>query len=471
MPTELRPPQNVLRTAHLERRDTKAYNPVLAARPAVNQDRSSTGLGGIFAEEFFCERTDMKNSPLKRRTFLQTMGSAAATTASLQAAEDKQARASDRPIRVGLIGCGGRGTYLADQTARLKAEGERVEIAAVCDIYQPRLERAAARFGATPYTNSNDLLASSNLDAVIVATPDRWHVPHSLAAVRSGKDVYCEKPLSHWKQFDQLKELVQELKQRKAVFQVGAQRVSSPMWSQAGERIRAGALGKITHAQTGYFRHGDGGERGMPIDDPAARPGPQLDWDAFQGDAPKQPFDVSRFFQWRMYLDYSGGPSTDLYPHPMTRLFKALGVGLPKKVVAVGGHYFYDGGRDVPDTFDLLIEYPSGLTVAVLGTITNDTGLDTVIRGTEVTLRCTGDSQLVLTPQPGSKQGGRAFGRDTTVQDHLRDYFQCIRSRQEPRGNIQLGYAVQVPLIMGMLSWHENEVAFFDESKQEIRLA
>ncbi len=406
----------------------------------------------------------------KRRDFLVSLGTVPAA-ARLGAAQNSSSQGQTRVLRLGLIGCGGRGAYLARAANQLNDSGAAVTITAVCDIYQPRLERAATSFRAKEYARSADLVRAPNVDAVIIATPDRLHVYHALEAVRAGKDVYCEKPLTHWSQFNQLKELVREVRRRKTVFQVGAQWVSDPMWTRAAQEIRKGAIGKVVHAQTGYFRHGDGGERGMPVDDPNAQPGRGLDWEAFQADAPRRPFSVSRFFQWRMYMDYSGGPVTDLYPHPLTRLLKALGVGLPKKVVATGGKYFYNGERDVPDTFDMLVEYPEGLTVAVLGTIVNDTGIETVIRGSKGTLTFSGEARLSFMPQPGEDGLRRSFGTDRTVQDHLANFIHCVRTRETPICDIELGYAVQTPLIMAMRSYLEGKVAWFDPDKEEIRLA
>jgi len=402
----------------------------------------------------------------RRREWLRGLGAAAAVPLTAASAPSPE----HRPLRLALIGCGARGSHLAGQVAELKRRGEPVELAAVCDIYQPRLERAATKFSAKDFKDSAVLLREAPVDAVIIATPDRLHVHQVLEAVRAGKDVYCEKPLTHWAQFDLLKELRSEVRRRKTVFQVGAQWVSNPIWTRAAEQIRKGAIGKVVHVQTGYFRHGDGGERGMRIDDPNAEPGRGLDWEAFQADAPRRPFTVSRFFQWRMYMDYSGGPSTDLYVHPMTRLYRAIQPGLPRKVVAIGGKYVYNGDRDVPDTFDLLIEYPQGMTVAVLGTLGNDTMIDTVIRGTEGTVRFTGEAALEFTPQPGSKQPRRSLGVDVTVQDHLADFLRCIRTREAPRADLELGYQVQVPVIMAMRSYVENKVAFFDAATEEIRL-
>ena len=403
-----------------------------------------------------------------RRHFIQAVTTTAASSSAAAAA--RGAGSGKDRIGVGLIGCGSRGSHLAKVVKQLSEDGEKADVVAVCDIYRPRREKVARRFSARGYRTSSELLEDPRVDAVIVATPDRVHVYNSLEAVRAGKDVYCEKPLTHWRQFDKLKELVREVRDRQTVFQVGAQWASDPFWLKAAELVRQGAIGKPVHAQTGYFRHGDRGERGMRIDDPGAKPGKDLNWDAFQADAPQRPFSVSRYFRWRMYMDYSGGPSTDLYPHPMTRLFKVLGVDFPKKVVAVGGKYVYDGERDVPDTFDLLIEYPEGLTVAVLGTIANETGLDTVVRGTEATLTFE-ESALVIQPQSATGKPRRRERLRRDVPNHMGNYLECIRSRGKPNADIEISYRVQVPLMMSMLSFVEGKVACFDASDETIHLS
>ncbi len=397
-----------------------------------------------------------------RRQFIGGIGAAGAGLRTARAAVETKRG-------IGLIGCGTRGTHLADVVRSLAEEGEPADIVAVCDIYQPRRERAARRFGAKAYANVSEMLRDPRVEGVIVATPDRVHVFNSLEATRAGKSIYCEKPITHWKQFDKLKELVREVRARKNVVQVGAQWVTDPVWLRAADMVRKGAIGRPTHAQCGYFRFGDGGERGMPVEDPNASPGPALNWDAFQADAPQRPFSVSRYFQWRMYMDYSGGPSTDLYPHPMTRLFKVLGVNFPSKVVAVGGKYVYNGERDVPDTFDLLIEYPEKLTVAVLGTITNQTGLDTIVRGTEGTLTFK-DGGFLIEPGPGSPRRRASASLVTQERDHIRNFLECMRTREKPNCDIELAYRVQIPLIMSMMSLTEGKVAYFDAATETIRM-
>lgn len=413
-----------------------------------------------------------------RRDFLRAVGTAAAAGAALSTAvrpltASPQTQSGGKPLRVGLIGCGGRGNTLLRSVSQLIQQGEPAEIAAVCDIYQPRLERTATRFQAKSFGNAGELVRDPGIDAVIIATPDRVHVFNALDAIRAGKDVYCEKPLVHWQQLDKLKELRQAAREHRTVFQVGAQWVSDPIWEQSAKLIKDGGIGKPVHAQTGYFRRGDGGERGMPIDDPNARPGVGLDWDAFQADAPRQPFSISRFFQWRMYMDYSGGPPTDLYAHPLTRLLKALDPGMPETVVAIGGRYRYNGERDVPDTFDMLIGYRQGLSVSVLGTIINDTGIETVVRGTEGTLTFPGEgkTEISIEPQPDTNGRARSVSSKEYVLDHMKNFLSCVRTRQTPVGDIELGFGVQLALIMAMQSYVNGKVARYDAANEEILLS
>jgi len=400
-----------------------------------------------------------------RRQFLTALGatSAAPSTASSQAA------APGKKINVGLIGCGNRGSYLASAAKELGKQGEPVDVVAVCDIYQPRLERLSTKLSARYYKDSRELVGDREVNAVIVATPDRLHAYHALEAVRAGKDVYSEKPATHWQQFALLKELVREVRAAKAVYQMGTQRLSDPIWRQTEAMIRRGDIGKPMHAQMGYFRLGDSGERGMPIDDPNAQPGPDLNWKAFLADAPDRPFDVSRFFQWRMYLDYSGGPCTDNDVHFLALIIKALGAGFPRKAVALGGRYVYSGAREVPDTFDMVFEYPEGLNLTFLGTYGNDSGMETIIRGSEGTWTLP-KAEATAEPLARSGKPRREFGRIDVNREHLRDFLHCVQTRQQPQGSIELAYRTQVALIMAMRAFMESKVAYFDPDKEEIRL-
>lgn len=416
--------------------------------------------------------SDTNSSPgFKRRSFLGALGSTAAAGAA-NAQETPAAKPASKRIRVGLIGAGNRGSYLARASDQLGKDGEDIEIVAICDIYQPRRERVATRFRAKEYKRSIDLVNDPNVDVVLVATPDRLHATHALEAIRAGKDVYSEKPATHWQQFDQLKELVRAVREHKTVYQMGTQRLANPVWRQAADSIKRGSIGKPVHVQMGYFRRGDSGERGMPIDDPNAKPGPDLDWEAFQGDAPRHSFSIERFFRWRMFMDYSGGPCTDNNVHFLSLMIKALGLDFPSRVVALGGKYVFNGDREVPDTFDMVAEYPSGLNFVFMGTYANDVPVDTVVRGTEGTLTVKDEPDGMVQPLAGITRRPQGLGYGIDVNsEHLRDFYRSVRTREKPQGDIELAYRTQVLLMMAMRSFLERKVAAFDAAAERIVMA
>lgn len=420
-----------------------------------------------------------------RREFLSTAATIAATMAAggvfVRAAETASNSPNQR-LGVGLIGCGGRSGAHQQYVSWLKTQKKYpVEIVAACDVYRPRVQNVAKNFSCKAYTSHKELLADPAVDIVCIATPDHHHGYQAIDAVRAGKDVYCEKPVTHWRQFELVKKLAEEVNKSGRVFQLGTQGMSDTAWHQARKLIADGLIGQPILAECGYFRVGDWGERGMPIDDPNAKPGADLNWEAFLGDAPKRPFDLSRFFRWRMYEDYAGGPVTDLYPHSLTPVVSMLGVSFPKMVVATGGMFRYTE-REVPDTCNLLVDYPQKLTVAVLGTQGNNyfgtpergsPGRSPIIRGWEGTITFQGN-QIVFTPAEGGKSKQRLtfpieHGEDPT--GYWENFLDCCRKRQtKTLSPADLAYHTQTALIMGALSLREGKLAKFDAEKQQIVL-
>ena len=152
------------------------------------------------------------------------------------------------------------------------------------------------------YRAHEELLADPKVDVVCIATPDRLHAPQAIDAVRAGKDVYCEKPLTHWAQFDLARQLEAAAEETGRIVQVGTQYMADENYAKVAQMIRDGIIGKPVHAQLGYFRRGDWGER-MPIDDPNAQPGSGPRLGTVSGRrSPSRLQRVSRFFQWRLYL-------------------------------------------------------------------------------------------------------------------------------------------------------------------------
>ncbi len=325
-----------------------------------------------------------------------------------------------------------------------------------------------------------ELLADPAVDIVFIATPDHHHGHQALAAVRAGKDVYCEKPITHWRQFELTKQLAQEAAASGRVFQCGTQGMSDSAWKQIGQLVREGLIGQPVHAECGYFRVGDWGEAGMPIDDPEAKPGADLDWEAFLGDSPKRDFDVSRFFRWRMYEDYAGGPCTDLFPHTLTPVMHMMNAGLPSLAVATGGMFRYQE-REVPDTFNMLVDFPEKFTIAVLGTQGNDyQGTEQrgsasripIIRGWDGALTVKND-EIEFSPAHGSDKKAQRIPieKSENLLHFFQEFIACSRAGDPNTSSpVQLAYHVQTALIMSYLSLREGKAVRFDHEKEALVL-
>ena len=418
-----------------------------------------------------------------RRTFIYTAGGmAAGTVLSRFALGQTPVGANDR-IGVGFLGCGGRGSYHAKELSGMRDRGEAIDLVAACDTYRPRMNALATKYAMKPYWAQQELLADANVDVVCIATPDHIHGQQAIDAVRAKKDVYCEKPFTHWRQIELTKAACDEIGKSDRVFQLGTQGLSDPVWHEMAKFIKDGLIGQPIHAECGYFRVGDWGERGMPIDDPNVKPGDDLNWDAFLGDAPKRDFDVSRYFRWRMYEDYSGGPVTDLFPHSLTPVVFMLNIGVPSQAVGIGGIYRYPE-REVPDTFNMLLDYPEKLTLAVLGTQGNNMqgahgrgagGRCPHLRGWDGTLtvmpnRESKQDEIVFTPAEGAKKDAvrvRIEGRES-VPDHWKNLFDCMRSREKPHSSIDLAYRVQTALQMGAHAARNGKTAKYDANARTV---
>jgi predicted dehydrogenase len=215
----------------------------------------------------------------------------------------------------------------------------------------------------------------------------------------------------------------------------------------------------------------------MPIADPEAQPGRDLDWAAFLGDAPSVPFSVQRFFSWRKYLDYAGGPCTDLFPHVFTPLVSALGLNYPERAVAAGGIFNYTTyDREVPDTFTMCVDYPAKTSVVLICTLANDFSPEPVIRGDEGTLTLQdagawegGFSSFTFHPRKGEKQVFQGMKTEATGL-HWRNFIHCVRTREKPVSDVEFGLKVQAALNMAMLAFLDRKVAGFDLSARRIVL-
>lgn len=425
-----------------------------------------------------------------RRRFLGGVAASAvagiAARSHIRTAAAQSNSPNDR-IGVGFIGAGGRGSYHMGVLNHMKQNNDApIDMAAVCDVYRPRMEQAKKKYDMPAgYMDHRELLDDPNVDLVCIATPDRHHGYQAIDAVNAGKDVYCEKPVTHWAQFELTKKLARTVAESDRVFQLGTQAMSDSAWHQMKKLVRDGMIGKPLFGETGFFRIGDWGERGMPIPDPNAKPGKDLDWEAFQGDAPDRPFSVDRFFRWRLFIEYAGGPATDLYPHCLTQVVDVLGVGFPDTVVGTGGIHRYDYElRSVPDTCNLVAEYPEDVSISVMGTQANDYNGRArrgsghrlpIIRGWEGTLTVSTDNKNILFRPCQTKNAkppeSIPIEHRESVPNHWQNLLDCVRKRsQDTNSPMDLAFRTQTVLQMAMMGMMEKEVARFDHENEQVVL-
>jgi len=324
----------------------------------------------------------MPTLPLSRRTFVQSVAAASVLSARSYSAT----LGANERIKIGVIGAGGMATNHMETLVKMRA-GDNFEIVNVCDIYDKRLDKAAQLTGGMPVKDYRKVLDNKDTDYVLIAVPEHWHFQMTMDALDAGKHVYVEKPMTQ--NIAQGHKVLEKVKATGRKLQVGVQGMSDESYAVAYEHVKAGELGNVVLAQIDYSRNYKGdfwAGDDYPID-ADAKPGVNLDWEAWLGPAPKRPWDPERYFRWRRYWDYSGGIATDLFIHRASRLIKALNLSFPEYVVATGGKFEYkDSVAEIPDTFNVLADYPGGPTMQLVSSMGNDTPVDHMIRGHKATL-------------------------------------------------------------------------------------
>jgi len=338
---------------------------------------------------------------------------------------------SGDPIRVGIIGFGGRGSHLVRLLGyatpswfeRMKEEENEqaieafrgqenlnVKLTGVCDVFDVYAEEAVAAFpGCKRYRRYEEMLDSPDIDAVVIATPDHWHAPMSIAALQAGKHVYVEKPMTH--NIRETYELQEAVRNSKAVFALGHQHRQTQSFITARDIIKKKVLGHISLVQTNTNRNDDNGAWQYDIHE-KANPG-TIDWDQFLGSAPKIPFNKEHFFRWRKWWAYGSGLSGDLMTHDYDRINCVLEMGMPKYITASGGIYTHHDGREVPDVFHVSMEYPDfssgssrpkgiekGMTFLYSATLGNQFDRRTILMGHDGTMEL--GNTLTIYADPGS---------------------------------------------------------------------
>ena len=310
-------------------------------------------------------------------------------------------------VNFAVIGSGIQGIY--DTNTALRVPG--VKLVAACDLYTGRLERAKELWGKDIFVTRDyrEILDRKDIDAVIIATSDHWHKKISIEALKSGKAVYCEKPMVQ--KFDEGHEVIKTQKESGKVLQVGSQGMSSLGNEKAKQLYEDGAIGQLVMLDMYNDRFSAEGAWQYPIP-PDANPD-TVDFDTFLGHAPKVPFELVRFFRWRNYKDYGTGVAGDLFVHAFSTLHFIISSKGPTKALSTGGLRYWKDGRDVPDVTITLYDYPETKTHAAFNAAFrvnfiagNGGGGGFRLVGTEGEMQIGSESVRLIRSKLGMKPGG-----------------------------------------------------------------
>lgn len=411
----------------------------------------------------------MSPGKISRREFMSKSASGLAGLALGTAALGSPSRVmgANSRLSIGLIGCGGQGCNDASQAMRYSDE-LNVEVTAVCDVWKLHLNAAAdmveKKYSRKPRTfvDYQDLLALDDIDAVIIATPDFQHCRMLNDAMQAGKDVYVEKPMAMY--LDEANESLEVARTTQRVVQVGTQRRSEGRYAAGARFIRSGALGTISRVEAAW---NDCGPRWRK--DLSNVKAEDIDWKRFLRGGKKRPFDPSRFREWHLYRDYTLGTVSLLGSHMIDVVHWFMDDLLPTSGVAHGGKYVWKDHREHEDTVYALFEYPKGFMLRYLTGLGNETGNGCFFYGTN------GTFDTATWKATGAGGAGEARIKEEKViesgrgQNHMKNFLECVRSRQTPNASIRDGYAHSIAAIMAARSLRSGSKILYDIQSQEMR--
>ena len=434
---------------------------------------------------------DSHDKKLDRRSFLSTAAGVVAGSAFASSAlsYDRILGANDR-IALGHIGVGNRGTGLHMIASSLK-DKSKVETIAVCDLWKNNRERAAANtersYGRAPraFQYFDELLALKGVDAVLIATPEHSHSPVLKATVEAGKHAYCEKPMGNV--LEEVKAARDAVKRSNLVVQVGTQHRSEPYQLAAREVLRSGVLGDVSKYEIVWNYNGPRW-RGRPEVKKLREQ--DTDWKKWLMTKPYRPFDPQLYFEFRLYRDFSSGIADQWMSHGIDLVHFFMNEQPPRSIVAHGGVHAWHDGRENPDTFQALVEYPSFL-VSYSTSFGNDCDSFSRIMGKKATLINIGgegsprwkvveekgnheDNPTIQRAErwvtlPGDDKPGPINIGDEDLS-HMSNWFECLRSRNtRTNATVDNGFLQSVACIMAAQSYWQGKRLYYDPKSEQIK--
>ncbi len=426
-----------------------------------------------------------------RRSFIKQSATAAATVsaASLPASRVQAAAGSNERMRIGFIGPGGRGFGAHVKTlCELHAAGRQIELVGVAEVYKTQRDRVAdhikSKTGTDPgrYVDYNEMIEKENLDAVCIGTPDHWHHKQTVAALKAGLNVYCEKPMT--KTVEEAFSVEKQWTESGKVMQVGVQSTSLPLWNEVRALLQEGKLGKVLGFQTEFFRNSDRGQWRYYKLEKDMSPS-TIDWQRWlgtnEGLTPDMPFDREVYKQWRRFWPFGSGMFTDLFVHRTTSMLKATGLRLPGRVTGAGGIYLEYDGRDVPDVATVVADFNEGVQGLITATMCNEESrINQLIRGHFGTFVFGNGEEFDgfdFVPERGPvthiRQDAERIKTEkvaNTTLAHFANWLDACEANDPQLCNNppDLGAAAMAVVNLGAQSYRKGKVFFVDADKREI---
>ena len=451
----------------------------------------------------------MSKKSISRRNFIGKAAAGIAGVAvssgasSMSAASYGRVQGANDRINIGFLGCGARSTG-HQRMVKMSQKDKNLIVTAVCDIWKNNREKAAGNckslFGneVKQFKYSEEMLNMTDLDGVMIGTGDFQHARLMAEVVRAGKDCYCEKPMAT--DLEDAKLARDTVISSKQVVQLGSQWVSDPMQLKVRDIIRSGKLGQITKIEQVW---NDNNPRWHLPDDPdvATIREADTDWNRWLLGKPYVPFDPWKYFEFRIFRDYSGGITSQWLSHAAGLVHFYTDTAIPDSMVANGGIFGWPDIRQNPDTFQSLATYDdSKLLHSYASNYASKFGDYTCIRGKEATLFAhggEGSARWFLIPEHQDLPGGFDFyegmkdavkkGKAEIVSTeeyemkagpvslsddskyHLDNWIDCMRSRnQMPNGHIHTGFWHSVACVMADKAYREGKKVYWDRIKEEI---
>jgi predicted dehydrogenase len=424
----------------------------------------------------------VKPHPFSRRTFLKTSTIVAGALTFPGPRQAAVIGANDR-VRFAVIGCGGQGTGHVHSLVK-RSEADNIKVVAVSDVYQRRLTRAKGVCEGDGCLDYRRIIDRKDIDAVLIATPDHWHAKISIDALESGKDVYCEKPMTHT--VEQALQLRDTVRRTGRILQVGPNATANDSYWVGHEAIIAGRIGQVTWAHGSYNRNAriclfNTHQKIDPTAGPDKTGEDYIDWDMWLGWqwglAPKIPWNPEHFFRFRKYWPYNGGVATDLLYHKLAPLLIAIAGPngeYPHRVNANGGLYIEKDGRDIPDTFLLTADYPGQWSLFLVSTLTNDDGLPDRIYGKYGTMEL-GAAPVLR----GNGDFKEEFKAKNDGQEEVRlpiqarrdlegNFIDVLRGKDKLDCNAELGCSTMVAIKLAVESFRQGKTMVWDAQKEAV---